>query len=74
MVTFVVDEVVPADEIPPLEATLEGIATIMDRALTPQGDRASAAGKAVLEQVFTGARVRFRALMDERRAKRESKQ
>ncbi|MCH9684496.1 MAG: TetR/AcrR family transcriptional regulator [Deltaproteobacteria bacterium] len=68
------DEIVPAEEIPPLEDTLAGIAEVMDRALTPPTEQASAAGKAVLEQVFSGARMKFRTLMDERRAKRESNQ
>ncbi len=58
-------EVVPAEEIPPLEETLEGIAIVMDRALTPRGVRAaSEAGKAVLTKVFVAARSRLDALRD----------
>ncbi|MBV1860214.1 MAG: TetR/AcrR family transcriptional regulator [Nannocystaceae bacterium] len=57
--------VVPAEEIPPLEDTLDGIATIMDRALTPRGVRAASdAGKAVLERVFSAARVQLDALLE----------
>ncbi len=60
-----VGDVVPADEVPPFEDTLEGIATVMDRALTPRNARAaSAAGKAVLEQVYTAARTQLVALTE----------
>ena len=62
-----VDAVVPPEEIPPLEDTLDGIATIMDRALTPRGIRAASdAGKAVLTQVYTAARERLHAFLKER--------
>lgn len=58
------DTIVAAEEIPPFEDTLSGIATIMDRALTPNDvHAASAAGKAVLERVFTTARAHLRQLM-----------
>ena len=58
--------VVPPEEIPPLEDTLEGIAVIMDRALAPRGIRAASdAGKAVLTQVYTAARERLQILIDE---------
>lgn len=59
-----VDGVVPSEEIPSLEETLDGIATIMDRALTPPDvHAASDAGKAVLTEVYTAARTRLHALM-----------
>ena len=58
------DGVVPPEEIPSLEDTLDGIATIMDRALTPRGVRAASdAGKAVLTQVYTAARTRLDAML-----------
>lgn len=59
-----IEEVVPAEEVPPLEQTLDGIATIMDRALTPRGTRAASdAGKAVLTKVFEAARSRLDELV-----------
>lgn len=59
-----VDGVVPAEEIPSLEETLDGVATIMDRALAPEDTRAASdAGKAVLTQVYTAARERLDALI-----------
>lgn len=59
------DGLVPPEEIPPLADTLDGIATIMDRALTPRGVRAASdAGKAVLEQVYTAARVHLDAMLE----------
>jgi len=63
------DDVVPPEEIPPLEMTLDGIATVMDRALTPRGVRAaSEAGKAVLTKVYTAARERLKTLTEEAEA------
>ncbi|MGH1342528.1 MAG: TetR/AcrR family transcriptional regulator [Nannocystales bacterium] len=59
------DGVVPPEEIPSLEDTLDGIAIIMDRALTPRGVRAASdAGKAVLEEVFTAGRVHLAAMLE----------
>jgi len=60
------DGVVPAEEIPSLEETLDGVALIMDRALTPRGTRAaSKAGKAVLKRVYAAGSERLEALLKE---------
>ncbi len=60
-----VSDVVPPQEIPSLEDTLDGIATVMDRALTPRATKAaSKAGKAVLEQVYAAAKSQLDALME----------
>ena len=50
------DEVMPRDEIPPTEAIIEGIAEIMDRALTPEDGGNSEAGKAAVRQIFEASR------------------
>ena len=59
-----IDDVVPEEEVPALEETLDGIATIMDRALTPRGVRAASdAGKAVLTTIFEAAMSRLDELV-----------
>ena len=45
------DEIMAEELIPPTEELIEGIAEIMDRALTPDGGGDSEAGKAVLRQI-----------------------
>ncbi|MCA9905858.1 MAG: TetR/AcrR family transcriptional regulator [Anaerolineae bacterium] len=52
------DEIVPAQEIPPLNDLIEGIATIMDRALTPDGVD-SEIGKAIVRQIFDVTRHEY---------------
>ena len=53
------DEIVPADDIPPTEDIIEGIADLMDRALAPEGGSDSAAGKTVIHQIFEASRQQF---------------
>jgi len=53
------DEIVPPQEIPPLDDLIEGIATIMDRALTPEGGVDSAIGKAIIHQIFNASRQQY---------------
>ena len=42
------DEILPATEIPPAEDVIEGIAWIMDSALTPENGGDSEAGKVII--------------------------
>ncbi len=56
-----IEQVIEADEAPPLDALLDGIAEFMDRALTPVGGGNHEAGKAILRE--------FRAAGQERLAK-----
>jgi TetR/AcrR family acrAB operon transcriptional repressor len=52
------DEILPAEEIPPVEDVIEGIARMMDRALAPPDGGDREAGKAVLRELFeTGNQV-----------------
>jgi TetR/AcrR family acrAB operon transcriptional repressor len=50
------DEILPAQEIPPVEGLIEGIAEIMDKALTPENGADSAAGKAIVRDLFEAGR------------------
>ncbi len=56
------DEVFPKDEIPPIEDVIEGIAKIMDTALTPDGGADSDRGKAILRQIASDEIARFEAV------------
>ena len=49
------DEIMDADHIPPTDDVIEGIAEMMDRALTPQ-DGDMEAGKVILRQISDAAR------------------
>lgn len=53
------DDVVPEADIPPLDDLIEGIAAIMDRALTPEGGASSETGKAILRQIFDASSQQF---------------
>jgi TetR/AcrR family acrAB operon transcriptional repressor len=55
-------DVLPQGDIPPLEDVIEGIAAIMDRALTPAGGGNSEAGKAIVRQIVEQGRERLKAL------------
>jgi AcrR family transcriptional regulator len=50
------EEIKARAEIPPVEDVIEGIADLMDRALTPAGGGDSEAGKAILRQIAGAAR------------------
>jgi len=52
------NNVLPQESIPPTEDVIEGIADIMDRALTPETGSNSEAGKAVLNQIVNDAQQR----------------
>ena len=53
------DEVMDQEHIPPVDDIIEGIAELMDRALTPHEGDHSEAGKAVLRQITEAARAQF---------------
>ncbi len=52
------DDGVPSDR-PPIDELIEGIAAIMDSALTPAGGRNSETGKAIIRQIAAAGRQRF---------------
>jgi TetR/AcrR family acrAB operon transcriptional repressor len=52
----------PPDKFPPYEIVMEGLADMMDRALTPEDGGNSAAGKAVLRQIATAVRAQLEQL------------
>jgi AcrR family transcriptional regulator len=56
------DEVVNSDEIPPLDALIEAIGDIMDKALTPENGADSEAGKAVIRQISAATKQQFQEM------------
>ena len=50
------EDLLPHGDIPPLDDVIEGIAAIMDRALTPANGGNSEAGKAIVRQIVEKAR------------------
>lgn len=50
------DEIIAEELIPPTDDIIEGIAEIMDRALTPADETSNEAGKAVVRQISEAAR------------------
>lgn len=52
------DEVMEQADIPPTADIIEGIADLMDRALTPEGGGDSEAGKAIIRQIMETSRQR----------------
>ena len=56
------EDVLPQDDTPPLEDVIEGIAAIMDRALTPDDGGNSEAGKAIVRQIAEQGRQRLNAV------------
>lgn len=61
------DEVMPAQAIPPLEEVIEGIATIMDRALTPDEMRGSSVGKEIVREIADSTKVLYEQVRNSRR-------
>ena len=53
------DEIMAAEFIPPADDVIEGIAEIMDRALTPDDGGNNEAGKAILRQISEAGRQQF---------------
>ena len=52
-------DIMPKEEIPPTEAIIEGIADLMDKALTPADGGDSEAGKAIIKKISEISRQRF---------------
>lgn len=55
-------------DIPPLQDIIEGIADLMDRALTPAGGGNSEAGKVIIKQLAETTRHQFEKLEKEKRS------
>lgn len=51
-----IHEIIDAESVPPTEAIIEGIADMMDRALTPEDGGNSEVGKAIVRQIVEAAR------------------
>ena len=56
------DDVLPKEKMPPMADVIEGIADIMDRALTPPDGGNSEAGKAILRQIVDAGRQQFETI------------
>lgn len=54
-----IDDVLPNNQAPPVDAVIEGIAEIMDRALTPPGGDNSDAGKRIIRHIAQATRRQF---------------
>lgn len=59
------DEIMDKEAIPPTEDVIEGIATILGRALTPADGGNREAGKAIVRQISDAARAQFEAAQNE---------
>lgn len=57
-----VDDIVPAEQAPPMEEVIEGIAELMDRALTPAAERDNEAGKAIIRQIAAATQQQFETM------------
>jgi AcrR family transcriptional regulator len=57
-----IDEVMPADEIPPIGDIIEAIADLMHRALTPADGGNSEAGKVIIHQIMDITRQQLRQM------------
>ena len=53
------DDILPEEDIPPIGEVIEGIATFMDRALTPDTGADSETGKTIIRQLMEAARPQF---------------
>ena len=58
------DDIIPPEEQPPIEAVIDGIGTILDRALTPADGGNSEAGKAVIKSIMQTTRARLTEVHD----------
>lgn len=56
------DEILPADQIPPIEDVIEGIATIMNTALTPMDGGDREVGKTIVRKIADEARLSVEAM------------
>lgn len=53
------DDIIAEEDIPPVDNLIEGIADIMDRALTPEGGGNREVGKTIVRQIFEASRQQF---------------
>lgn len=60
------DEIKDKSLIPPLDQLIEGIAELMDRALTPQDGGDNEEGKAVVNQIYEMGKAQFEAMRDKK--------
>jgi AcrR family transcriptional regulator len=58
------DGVVPREDIPPIDDLIEGIARIMDRALTPDDGGDREVGKTILRQIADASQQQFETMRD----------
>lgn len=56
-----VGDVLPQEQMPPIEAVIEGIAAMMDRALTPADGGNPEAGRAIVDQIVMASEQQFAA-------------
>ena len=56
------DDILPKENMPPFEDIIEGIAAIMDKALTPADGGNPEAGREVLRQIVEAARQQFEVM------------
>lgn len=57
-----IDDILPKEKIPPIEDIIEGIAAVMDKALTPEDGGNPEAGRAILRQIVAASRRQFEAM------------
>lgn len=63
-----VQDVLPPDSMPPVDDVIEGIATIMDRALTPADGGDVEAGKAIVRQISEATRQQMDVMRNQKEA------
>lgn len=56
-----VGDLLPPEQIPPIEAVIEGIAAMMDRALAPADGGNPEAGRAIVDQIVIASKQQFAA-------------
>lgn len=64
-----IEDFKPRDQCPPYEEVLEALGDMMDRLLTPEGGGNSEAGKAVIRQLVSAARVQLEQAKQAKQAK-----
>lgn len=58
------DDLIPQKDIPPLDDLIEGIAEMMDRALTPEDARNSDIGKQIVRQIANDGLLQYEQVID----------
>lgn len=65
------DDIIPPEEQPPMEAVIDGIGTILDRALTPADGGNSEAGKAIIKAIMQTTRTRIDEVRNQKKENEE---